>query len=105
MNDGIVSPAVPCTLHSDGHATQEEAARHGWEWETENAREMQMTREEFCMHPAHGRPGAIGFERVRTDFALVPFFGPHVFLCKPHRTVEGLRQTWGFRAGRQVASS
>jgi len=42
MNDKVVTTAAPCTDHSDGHATQEEADRHFYDHEVANLREFHL---------------------------------------------------------------
>lgn len=77
--DKQVYVVEPCASHEDGHATADEAARHRWEWEAENAVPMTLTSQHECevcktwtQHALRGADG-MGF----------------LFLCDEHRDAEG----------------
>lgn len=97
MNDGRVWRSGPCFDHTDGHATQEEAERHFWEYEMALPRRV-------CLNPEEQRKceicGAWTQDRVRRE-------GDYRsdVLCGDHQDQASYEALHPFVPGRQVIES
>ena len=94
--DGQTYAVEPCTGHEDGHETADLAARHRWEWESENARD---TMETGAQHPC-------AVCKEWTQGALVDAGGMGwTTLCDAHRNPAGWRAAHPFTGNWQSTHS
>lgn len=100
MNDGRVWPSAPCSTHEDGHATQEEAERHHWDYELDTVRRFEV--------PDH-QAGSLERCRICKAFTAshVRFADGYttIFLCPDHQDRASLEQGYPFAPNRQVIHS
>ncbi len=100
MNDGRVWASAPCSQHTDGHATAEEAERHFWEYELDTVRRFVVSDDEAASLERCLACSAFTASHVRFADGYTTFF-----LCPDHQDRAALERVHPFVADRRIIHS